>query len=291
MAKLESFDRITKLQEDLLEKGYCFNQIAAISLYAKAADDLKTKSSIRQIPSDNHIPITIGSVYFSYSIPQFLFKQEIFTSKFFKSFVEYTNPKYPNSTLQFELDHNADSHSQKKSISIEQITEKHRTKFSITDYPSLNISTVAKHKNFGCGLELALGLRSLRFITYNAALFWSNDRHRIGIKHISTDKKEYSLGNLVCSMYYDFKKDLKLGSSFIYTSEKTVEVKFGCQYRFSPDLIIKTRGDSEGALGIVLRNRINEYLTVVSASQFNVKSLSQNRSPKMDFSFKVKINE
>ena len=81
MANLESYSNLTRLQEDLIKKGFSFGQLFALSIYAKSPNNVNFKSSYKQLLNTDHQPTNQSSSYLNYKTSELSIKQEFQTSK------------------------------------------------------------------------------------------------------------------------------------------------------------------------------------------------------------------
>ena len=93
--------------------------------------------------------------------------------------------------------------------------------------------------------------------------------YRLVIRHISTDKTAYSFGNLAMSVFYNWSPKLKLAGVVTHGEKKEIDIKWGLQYETEDKKIFKARIDQDAGIRVSLRTKINEYVTLVTASQFN----------------------
>lgn len=294
MVNLESYSNLTKLQEDLLKKGFCFDNIFSFSLYSKNQHGLNHKASYKQKPSATPVPDMYAYTSFEYKNKGFSIKEELETTQNYKTTFEYVPESRPEFKGKLEMVCNTLKDERNNSASVEYSHERVKSKFTLTDTPVFKASAVTGIDNFGAGVDLGLNLSSLRFTDYNAALWWFTDDHRFVLKHASTNKEAYELGNIIGSLYYNLSQETKLGAALTYKSkaqEGNVNVGFGLSHQLDSCKLLKLRMDSEGMLGVNLRSKLSDYVTIVTASQFNVKSLSQSNYPGMEFGFKIKINQ
>lgn len=209
----------------------------------------------------------------------------------FKTTIDCIHAKFPNNKGIITIQNDSANRIYKREVAIEQKNEKYRNRFALSDDPALDFTLVTSNGKFGGGFDTSLALDTFRLKTYDATIYYAHQDYHLALKHISKNPISYALGDLIFSLYYNFKPNFKLGASVTYTSEKTVDITVGSSYELNPDISIKTRGDSEGALALSIRTKISPYVSLLTASQFNVRSLSHNHNPKMEFSFRINLNQ
>ena len=135
MAKLESFANLTKMQKDLINKGFCFGQFFALGIYAKSLKNT-VKISFRNGTDKNYAfnSFAVGSL--AYHNRNFCVTQEITSFKSFKSVAEYVPENYKEFKGKIEVQaENLEKTGKidKKSISIEYNSSKFLTKLGINE--------------------------------------------------------------------------------------------------------------------------------------------------------------
>ena len=158
----------------------------------------------------------------------------------------------------------------------------------MTNDVAVRLCGVLGIKQGGVGANLHFDASSLRFTKYDATAFWFTDVYRLAIRHISTDKAAYSFGNLAMSVFYNWCPKLKLAGVVTHQSEKEIDIKLGLQYETEDKKIFKARIDQDASIGISVRTKINQYLTLVTASQFNF--LDRDASL-FQFGIRMKVNQ
>ena len=78
--KLESYSHISKAQEDLIKKGFCFGQVFALSVYSKTPHGLNIKSSFKESMNPDQTTQNLGMIYFNYKTPNFSIRDQVQTN-------------------------------------------------------------------------------------------------------------------------------------------------------------------------------------------------------------------
>lgn len=289
MAKLESYSNLAKLQEDLLKKGFCFSQVFALGVYAKTPQGVSFKSSFKHSTDKENSAVNSALASFNYKDRGLSIKEEFRTSKIYKTTVEYIpeNASQVKGKLEIELDSNTSS--QKKAVTLEYTHEKFKGKAVVTDDVLLKLSTVASVDGVkGLGIDLAYDVNESRFSSYNAALWWFAKDYRLVAKHLSTNKKAYTFGNFSASVLYNLSEKSKIATLVTYSSGKELDVCLGLQYNPEESRVFKMKIDQNLLLGFSMRNKVNNMLSVVTASQFNLLDLN---APAVQFGIRLKVNQ
>ncbi|CAG9321812.1 unnamed protein product [Blepharisma stoltei] len=291
MAKIESYSNLTKLQEDLLKKGYCFGQLIALAVYTKHESGVNTKTSLKQVKSTTDVPNINGTTYFKLTDPRFTLKQEFQTSLLYKTILEITPEKFKNLKGKVEVEVNRATGAAKETLSVECNTEKTKAKLALGSDKLFKTSIVRSFGSFGAGFDFGFDLNTWRLGTYNAAAYYFADKYRAVLKHVSTDSKAYTFGNLVGSLYYNYAADTKIGATTTVNNEGVADLTLGFQHALSGNKTFKGRVSKSGVVGWNLRAKINPYVSVTTANQFNLKSFYSSENPNWQIGLRVKINQ
>lgn len=280
MAGLESYSNLSKQTDDLLKKGFCFSQLSAFSIYSKLSQGINIKSSFKSSKQAS----SSGSVYFQYKSSQFSLKDELQSSNQYKTTLELTPEKFKD--LKFKAEVELSPSSTRYTLSAEHSHKKIKSKLAITDQNLLKLSSTFKlQEDKGAGLDLALNPSTMRLTGYNAALWWHASKFQAVLKHISTDKDNYSLGDLSLSGFYTLNSSSKLAAAVTRSSEN-LGFRLGLQHSPETDRVFKVRFDNEATLGLSLRAKVSPLVTLVTATQFNLFDKEQ-----ASYGFRVKINQ
>ncbi|OMJ82783.1 hypothetical protein SteCoe_16433 [Stentor coeruleus] len=285
MVGIESYSNLSKQQEDLVKKGFCFGQLAAIGLYAKMPQGINFKSSFKY-PNASADAQNSSSAYFHYKSSQLTFKEEFLSTNLFKVMLELMPASYKKFKGKVEGEINGKTDAKKLTASVEYTSDKLKSKVAVTEEMLVKASVVGEIKpGKGLGVDLAFDSQAKRLTAYNTAFWWYEDNFRVVLKHISTDKKSYNFGNVGLSALYNWCSKLKLAAGVTYAKGGDSEVKLGLQYLAADNSVFKARLDQSANLAFSLRHKVCEKFTLVTASQFNLGD------PKAEFGFRLKINQ
>lgn len=288
MAKLESYSNLSKLQEDLIKKGFCFGQLFALGVYSKTPHGFNVKSSFKQSVNKDQCFENSALIYFNYKTPNLSLKEQLQTNKIAKWTAEYVPPEYKQVKAKVEVEHDASKNSNKETASVEYSHDQFKAKLAVTNDIAVKISGVAAIKQGGIGADLVFDTTSMRFSGYNAAAFWFADKYRVVLKHISTDKTNYNLGNIAASVFYNWCPKLKLAGLVTHQAKKDLEISLGMQFDTDDNKVIKARLDQNATVGVSVRTKLNQYLTLVTATQF---SLCDKDNGHFQFGARIKVNQ
>ena len=76
MPKLEKFSNLSKQQDDILNKNFCFEQDLLLTISTQI-QEFKQKTSLKQFSSPLLQNSTIALAYFQYKAPSFCITQQI----------------------------------------------------------------------------------------------------------------------------------------------------------------------------------------------------------------------
>ena len=170
MAKLESYNNLTKNQEDLVKKGFCFGQLFSVSAYCKNSQNLSFKSSFKQLLDSDHQLCSSSSVYFQYKSSDISAKQDFQTNKIYKTTLETTPIAYPAFKGKLEFEINKLLGTTKKIVSGEYTNNKVKGKLTFTDEKTIKLNAVTGRNKLGGGFDIAYDPSINRLTDYNAAL-------------------------------------------------------------------------------------------------------------------------
>lgn len=291
MAKIESYSNLTKLQDDLVKKGYCFGHLVALALYTKHESGLSTKTSLKQVKSTTDTPNVTGSTYFKFADAGLLLKQEFQTSLLYKSTLEYTPESYKQIKDKLEIEVNRATGAIKETASVEYSNDSLKSKIAVASDKFVKLSAVKSFGKFGGGVDVAFDLNQTRFSAYNAAIYYFADQYRAVLKHVSTDAKAYTFGNLVGSVHYNYSDSTKVGGAVTVSNAGSANIIVGLQHTLSPNKTFKARVDEQGVFGWNLRTKISQYVSVTTANQMNIKSFTGSENPNWQLGLRIKLNQ
>ena len=288
MAHLETYNHLTRSQEDLITKDFCFSQIFALTFYGKTSQKVNFKGSFKELLDNDHKYYNSSSALFHFKTPALSLKQCLHTSKLFKTTIQFSQNFRKAITSKLQFEENREKGHTKKTLSVAYTHDQLRAKFSVNSDKLLKLSAVTGHKNVGAGVEVGYDLDSRSLSTYNGTLFVYTPDYQAVVRHISTNKKAFTLGNIVGSLFYRINKDLQIAGVVNYDATKPLGAKAAIQYQADDMRRVKARIDNEGVLGFSLRNRITGMVTVVTGTQFSV---FDTPTPHLQFGFRLKFNQ
>jgi len=155
----------------------------------------------------------------------------------------------------------------------------------------IKLSAVKSLGDFGFGVDATYDHNTSRISAYNAALYYFVDKYRVVLKHVSTDAKAYTFGNLVGSFWYNHSINTKFAGTVTLTKSGNTSLLAGVQHQLSTNKTFKVRVNSDGVVGLNLRTKINPYLSITTANQLNAKSFLCSENSHWQLGFRIKINQ
>ena len=216
---------------------------------------------------------------------------DVKSNKEYKGTVEYVPDTVKDLKVKAELTANFEEKpTYKKNVSAEYAWPNVKAKAAVTDEPVLKASAVTGNEKFGAGLDLGWSFGASRLTTYNAALWWFENQNKLVLKHESTNKQEYALGKFVLSAFKEHDK-FNFGGALNYNVKSgDVGLEVGLQKNTSDTQQFKVRLDSEGQLGLSVRHKLTNSVSLITATQLGIRDLTKETGPSLQFGFKVKVS-
>ena len=283
MVKLESYTNLSKQHEQLLKKNLGLDQLLALSVYGRTPQGISIKSTFKHSPEN-----TLSSTFFNYKNGGLNYRQQFQTSKQYTGTVEYVPYFYKQLKAKAQVDLNSAAGTQKKLVSLEYTNDQSRTKVTVTDDIALKLASVfAVVPTGGGAFDVAFDVNTSRFSGYNASLWWFAKDYRMLLRHISTDKKSYSFGNLVGYASYNYNPKTKLFGTVVYDRKKDPQAQVGFEYDAGNTRIFKARVTQDLLVSLSMRSNIGKMCTLVTGSHFN---LLESSAPSVQFGVELKVN-
>lgn len=271
MVKLENFSGLTKKQEDLLKKNYCFGSAGLLNINV-VNSNMTFHSRVSEKPNES----PRASAWLQFRNDLFLVKGKKRNDKFSYYKLEVTPTEFvKNFKAIFECKLKGSDGTKDPSISAEYNHEQARGKLTYyTDPSSLRAQVTFGKPEFGAGLDTKFQLDSKTFTSYNAAVWWVKKGSKLVLKHIGTNSETFALGNFEVSYFQKLNKDTHLGSKVVANCEsKEMTLEVGGDYKYDANTIMKGKINSVGNIGLAFSRAINERLRATIATEVNSQSL------------------
>jgi len=292
MAKLESFSGLTRKQEDLLKKNYCFGALAmAYFKVQKPEFCFKARGSQSSGPSKNLLVAGSSSIEYKRNTSVFKFKRS--TEGVFNYSIEYV-PEALAKELKLGAESQLTRPTQKLENSgfLEYCHPNARGKLSISDSPlTLKGALTLGYPEYGLAVDTKFDLNSQKLTTYNAALYWFRKHRKIVVKHLSKNPEILELGDVLVSYYQKLDSKTHIGSSVSFNAHnKTTSVEFGGDYKIDESTKLKGKVATNGIVSVAYQKQLSDSLGITVASQVDAKKVSSNSINDFKFGFRLDFN-
>ena len=261
---LESFASLTKAQEDLLSKKYCFGSLALLKMHSlggpivfKAKSAHHSDASVDASTSLSIKPASLTlTTKLSTSGPKSLSVIYPASSAFT---TRVTAILSPSGTASGEISGT--------------YSHKHLQTDVTVKYPhALKVSAVGGKKEHGVGLEAEYNAASGRFVTYNFLKYLKGKNYRVVLKHVSTDELQYKPGEIWLSYYGKTGTKTKIGAKAALNWEtKNVEIEFGAAYQHSENLTLRGKLNSQGKVAAAVTKGVGKGLDVSLGTEVDIR--------------------
>ena len=252
---LESYSSLTKPQEHLLAKKYCFGSLAFLSLHSLGGPIAFKAKAAQQADSS-----VVSSISLSV-------KSASLTCK----------PKLSNSGSQsFSLQYPASSALTIRALALRSpdgvssgqvtalIKHKHATAEITVSHPqAVKVAAVVGKRKYGLGVEAEYDAAAGRVVTYNFLEYFKGKGCRVVLQHVSTDALHYKPGDFLLSYYTRASKTTHIAAKAMMNWErKDVSIEFGADYKHSDSVTLRGKIDSQGRLAAGMTKSFGEGVEV-----------------------------
>ena len=269
MAKLETFSNLTRPQEDLLKKYYCFGSLALLNV--NVAND---KFTFHTRLSERHGEHPRASAWLQFKNDLFLVKGKKRNDRFSHYKLELTPAKLlQNLKAVFECKILPDGVSPDASLNVEYNIEKCKSKWTyFTNKNVLRVQNTFGRGDYGLGVEAKADLESLALTDHILAFWWFKDSSRLVAKHAG--KSFDKLGEFEVS-YLNHVNDSATLASKVTTkwASRTTALEVGGEYKYDENTWLKGKLNSEGKAALALTKTLTSTLRVSAATELTASSL------------------
>jgi hypothetical protein len=290
MVKLESFSGLSKPQDDLFKKAFCYSNHFGVHYKDTGDAGLTYRVSAKQVQEEGASSLKTGFWTQLNFGKGFTFREDFDATKTFKAALDYVPPEEPNLKLHGEFTAKvADDPQVKPTVSAEYAFPNAKVKLAVSNDPVFKLTSVAGLENLGFGVDLAYDWNKSKLTTYNAALYLTEPSHRLVLKHITNPKAaELELGSVALSGFVKASSDLSVGAEVVYNcSTEKPEAQFAVQKVFDEFHTAKLRFKDSGEVASSVTHKLNSRVAVTTSSCFGLKSLSA--WPTFQLGFKLRI--
>lgn len=252
---LESYTSLTKPQENLLAKKYCFGSLAFLSLQSIGGPAVFKAKAAQQADSS-----VVSSLSLSIKSASLTWKPKLSNSGSQSFSLQY--PASSALTVRALVSRSPDG------VSTGQVTALIKQKHAIAEitvsHPeAVKVAAVVGKKKYGLGLEAKYDVSAKRVVTYNFLEYFKGKRCRVVLQHISTDALHYKPGDFLLSYYTRASEKTHIAAKAMMNwGRKDVAIEFGADYKHSDSVTLRGKIDSEGRLAAGLTKSFGKDVEV-----------------------------
>lgn len=269
MAKLDNFTGLTKTQEDLLKKYYCFGSLGLLNLNV-VNDAFTFHTRVAQRSEQG----TRASAWLQYKNDLLLLKAKKRNDKFSHYKLELTPTKViENLKAIFECKLAAGEGKNDASVALEYSSEKFKEKITyLTHQNAVRLQLTAGKPEVGFGLDAKVKIEGFQVENVTPAFWWFKDGARLVVKHVGNDFK--SFGSFEASFFQAISGDTNFGSKVVTNwNSKATTIEVGGDYKYDANTLVKAKINSVGNIGMALTKTLSDKLRVSVATEYKAQSL------------------
>lgn len=269
MAKLETFSNLTRPQEDLLKKYYCFGSLALVNV-----NIVNDKFTFHTRLSERHAEHPRASAWLQFKNDLFLVKGKKRNDRFSHYKLEVTPAKLSKdlkAVLECKLV--PDGSAPDASLNVEYNKERCKSKWTyFTAKHLLRMQNTFGRGDYGLGLEAKADLESLALTDHTVAFWWFKDSSRLVAKHIG--KSFETLGDFEVSYLHRVNDSATLASKVTTKwASRSTALEVGGEYKYDESTWLKGKLNSDGKAALALTKTLTSTLRVSAATELAASSL------------------
>lgn len=279
---LEGFCCLTKPQEHLLSKKYCFGSLALLSLHS-AGGPVVFKAKAAQQPDSSvsastSLSVKAGAVTFSPKLSttgskSLSFSYSASSSLMLRALASLSSSDQASAQVTAVV---------KQKLAKAEITASHP--------PAVKVAVVTGKKCCGVGVEAEYEVAAGRVVTYNFLQYYKGKDFRVVLKHLSTDALHYTLGDFHLSYYSRTSPKTQLAAKALLNwASKDICIEFGATYEHSGDVTLRAKVDSQGRLAAGVTKAIGKDVMVSMGTEVDAKKAAQMGVSDYHFGARVDI--
>jgi hypothetical protein len=286
MAKLDNFSGLTRPQEDLLKKYYCFGSLALLNInLARENLTFHTRASER---SGQH---PRASAWLQYKTDLFLLKAKRRNDRLSHYKLELTPAKLVanlKAVFECKLEEGKEVDS---SVNLEYSHEKAKGKVSyLNASKTLRVQGTAGKPETGFGLDTKVSTESWNLTSHVEAFWFFKNSARLVLKHVGKDLK--GLGSFEASYLHEVNANANLASKVVndWQSRKT-SIEVGGDFKYDEKTWVKGKVNSDGKIALALTRIVTNNLRTSVASELSAAGLLSNHSDSFKLGFRVDFTD
>ena len=275
MVKLQGYENLTKKQEDLLYKNYCFGS-SGLCRVLVSRDNLSFWQKIYKTDEEYQ-----GSLGLAYKNDDFSLKLKRTSQNNSHCNLAVVLPRLKRAAKLA-----CDYKSNDSSISLEYFDKPSiigRLSYFL-DSKIGKVSLNGVKDNVGGGFELNLCLSENPLKRLAVSLWLNRPSCRLILTH---ETYGLELGNFICHYYQKISENLRIASKIVSNlKSSTNELELGCEYKIDKDLIFKGKLKSSETMAFSLSKTFNEHIKATIATEFTKQSFISNSENRYKFGFR-----
>jgi hypothetical protein len=287
MAKLENFSGLTRPQEDLLKKYYCFGSLALVNVNV-----VNDKFTFHTRLSERHSENPRASAWLQFKNDFLLVKGKKRNDKFSHYKLELTPSKLlQNVKAMFECKLVADGSPVDATLNVEYNYEKFKTKLSyLTAKNALRLQETFGTGERGLGLDVKLDVESLSVSDHVTAFWWFKNNTRLVLKHVG--KSFSTFGDFEVSYLHGVSDVANIASKVVTKwASRITSVEVGGDYKYDENTWLKGKLNSDGRLALAVTRTVTPNLRASVATELAAQSLLAHHSDNYRFGLRFDFSQ
>jgi hypothetical protein len=287
MAKLETFSNLTRPQEDLLKKYYCFGSLALLNV-----NIVNDKFTFHTRLSERHSEHPRASAWLQFKNDLVSVKAKKRNDRFSHYRLEVTPSKLSQYLkAMFECKLLPEGGSTDASLNVEYNHERCKTKWSyLTAKNLVRLQANLGRGDYGLGLEAKLDLDSLAISEHVLAFWWFKGNSRLVTKHLG--KAFDQVGDFEVSYLHGVSETATLASKVVTRwASRSTSLEVGGEYKYDGNTLLKGKVNSDGRLALALSKSVTPTLRVSAASELSASSLLTNHADTYKFGLRFDFTQ
>jgi hypothetical protein len=288
MVRLESYSSLTRKQEDLFKKNYCYNSFG-LATFSHQTSDLLFKTRVaRQFKG----PVKFNlSGAFKHGDFTFTPKQKTDGSQLLA--FDFTPDKDNKLRGELKLVTEAGAvKTQEPTLSVEHSRDNARVKLALTSDLSAKFSGTFGQTDLGFGVDTKVSLNALATPTFNLAGWYNLSRTNSVFKAEGLDLTTRTVSKLSASTYLNISPFVRAGSLITFDiKEKTVSTTFGAEYQLTDKTLLKGKLDNAGTVAVALQQSLSSHVKLGIASQVETAKVVAGSYSDFKFGFRLDFTD
>lgn len=286
MAKLDNFSGLTRPQEDLLKKHYCFGSLALLNLNL-SKDNFTFHTRISEKAGAH----PRASAWLQFKNDFLLIKGKRRNDQFAHYKLELTPSKLiQNVKAVFECNLKGGNDCD-GTVTFEYNHDQFRGKASLLTASQLvRLQGTFGKSHLGFGFDNKFSIENVNVTNHVQAFWYFKNNSRLVVKHIGKDLKNF--GEFTASYLHAVNSKANIGSFVTadWASRETY-IEVGGDYQYDDKTWLKGKVNSEGRIGLALTRLVADNLRVSVATDLSAASLQSNHADEFNLGFRVDFSD